>query len=66
MNKINTDHTSRKAIIYIRQSTLDQVKNNLESQRRQYSFKDQATKFGWQEIEVIDEDQGRSGSGTSR
>ncbi len=66
MNKITTEHLSRKAIIYIRQSTPDQVKNNLESQRRQYAFKGQAKKLGWQEIEVIDEDQGRSGSGTSR
>ena len=66
MNKINNEHLAGKAIIYIRQSTPDQVKNNLESQRRQYAFKGQAKKLGWQEIEVIDEDQGRSGSGTSR
>ena len=66
MNKINKEHLAGKAIIYIRQSTPDQVKNNLESQRRQYSFKDQAKKLGWKEIEVIDEDQGHSGSGITR
>ena len=66
MNKIGAEQLTRKAIIYIRQSTPDQVKNNLESRLRQYSFKDQAKKYGWQEIEVIDEDQGHSGSGTTR
>ena len=66
MNKITKEHLAGKAIIYIRQSTPDQVKNNLESQRRQYAFKDQAKKLGWKEIEVIDEDQGHSGSGITR
>jgi DNA invertase Pin-like site-specific DNA recombinase len=40
-----------------------QVANNLESQRRQYALADQARQLGFQQVEVIDEDLGRSGSG---
>jgi hypothetical protein len=38
MTKITPDHLARQAIVYIRQSTADQVVNNLESQRRQYNL----------------------------
>ena len=38
MNKITADHLARRACIYIRQSTPDQVRHNLESQRRQYGL----------------------------
>ena len=38
MNKITADHLSRRACVYIRQSTPDQVQHNLESQRRQYGL----------------------------
>jgi len=38
MNKINAEHLARKACVYVRQSTPDQVQNNLESQRRQYAL----------------------------
>ena len=51
MNKIGADHLSRKACVYIRQSTPDQVQNNLESQRRQYALTERARTLGWQDIE---------------
>jgi DNA invertase Pin-like site-specific DNA recombinase len=43
---------------------MSQVNNNLESKRRQYGLKDLAVRFGWNEVIIIDEDLGRSGSGT--
>ena len=60
--KVTVEHLDRRAIVYIRQSTMDQVRNNLESQRRQYALKDAACQMGWTEVEVIDEDLGRSGA----
>lgn len=66
MSKIGADHLARRAYIYIRQSTLDQVHNNRESQRRQYALADRARELGWEDVEVIDEDLGRSGAGTKR
>ena len=51
---------------YIRQSTPEQVRHNLESQRRQYALVDRARALGWQDVDVIDEDLGVSGSGTHR
>lgn len=66
MSKIGNDHLARRAYVYIRQSTLDQVHNNRESQRRQYGLADRARELGWQDIEVIDDDLGRSGSGIKR
>ncbi len=66
MNTITADHLARRAVVYIRQSTPDQVQHNLESQRRQYALVDRARALGWQEIDVIDDDLGISGSGTRR
>jgi len=66
MNKIRAEHLARRACIYIRQSTPEQVQHNLESQRRQYGLADRARALGWNEVEVIDEDLGHSGSGTHR
>src|SRR5260370_28331561 len=66
MNKITADHLARRACVYIRQSTPGQVQHNLESQRRQYGLVDRASALGWQDIEVIDDDLGISGSGTHR
>ena len=53
----------RKAVVYIRQSTQAQVQTNLESQRRQYELVDVARQRGFHDIEVIDDDLGRSASG---
>jgi len=61
--KLTADHLKRRAIVYIRQSSPIQVANNLESQRRQYALADQARQLGFQQVEVMDEDLGRSGSG---
>ena len=62
--KIKTQHLKRKAIIYIRQSTLQQVQRHQESTRLQYGLADKAMLLGWprSDIEVIDEDLGCSGS----
>lgn len=61
--KITVQHLERMAYVYVRQSTLGQVHENLESQRRQYELADRARSFGWSRVEVVDEDLGRSGSG---
>jgi len=53
----------RKAIIYVRQSTPQQVQSNLESQRRQYDLVDVARRRGFTDVEIIDDDLGRSASG---
>ena len=54
----------RKAVVYVRQSTQAQVQLNLESQRRQYELVDEARRWGFRDVEVIDDDLGRSASGT--
>src|SRR5579863_5270554 len=61
--KISADHLKRRAIVYIRQSSPGQVIHNQESQRRQYGLADYARQLGFQQVEIIDEDLGRSGSG---
>lgn len=66
MSKITADHLKRHAVVYVRQSTLDQVQHNLESQRRQYGLADRARVLGWQEVTIIDDDLGRSGGGVHR
>ena len=55
----------RRAIVYVRQSTLTQVEDNLESQRRQYELADRAREVGFRDVVVIDDDLGISASGTS-
>src|SRR5271163_3045683 len=55
----------RKAVVYIRQSTQQQVQTNLESRRRQYELVDVARQHGFRDVEVIDDDLGRSASGTA-
>jgi DNA invertase Pin-like site-specific DNA recombinase len=61
--KIKDAHLSRAAYIYIRQSTLHQVSEHLESQALQYQLRDRAQQLGWSpaQIVVIDEDLGKSG-----
>src|SRR5437899_6771911 len=63
-DKIRPQHLARKAILYIRQSSAYQVSHNLESQKLQYTMEDRLQRLGWREIEVVDEDLGRSASGT--
>jgi DNA invertase Pin-like site-specific DNA recombinase len=63
-DKIKPHHMERKAILYVRQSSTFQVQNNIESQKLQYAMRDRLSTLGWCDIEVIDEDLGRSASGT--
>ena len=62
--KIADHHLQRRAIVYVRQSTQQQVLEHRESTARQYALTDRAFALGWPRsaIEVIDEDQGQSGS----
>ncbi|MGV0817506.1 recombinase family protein [Martelella sp. AMO21009] len=62
--KITPDHLCRAAVVYVRQSTMTQVTGNLESQRRQYDLAGAATTTGFASVSVIDDDLGRSGSGS--
>jgi DNA invertase Pin-like site-specific DNA recombinase len=66
MNKITSDHLARAAFVYVRQSTAYQVVDNLESQRRQYGLVERARQLGWDDVQVVDDDLGRSGGGTAR
>ncbi|MDA1371751.1 MAG: recombinase family protein [Proteobacteria bacterium] len=60
--KFTPAHLSRKAVVYLRQSSLAQVKQNTESQRLQYALKETAKAYGFKHIEVIDCDLGVSAS----
>jgi DNA invertase Pin-like site-specific DNA recombinase len=62
-NKLTPDHLRRRAMIYVRQSTMIQVTQNRESQLRQYNLAGYAHELGFVDVETIDEDLGRSGSG---
>ncbi|MGV2184037.1 recombinase family protein [Rhizobium rhizogenes] len=62
--KITPDHLCRAAVVYVRQSTMTQVTGNLESQRRQYDLAGAAATTGFASVSVIDDDLGRSGSGS--
>jgi excisionase family DNA binding protein len=66
MSKIAPEHLTRQAVVYIRQSTADQVAHNLESKRRQYGLADRARQLGWNDVVIIDDDLGRSGGGVAR
>jgi DNA invertase Pin-like site-specific DNA recombinase len=62
-DKIRPHHLDRKAILYVRQSSAHQVLHNRESSALQYAMRDRLTTLGWSEIEVIDNDLGRSAAG---
>lgn len=64
-DKITAQHLERTAMIYIRQSTLHQVRHHQESARRQYALAERARDLGFRQVEVIDEDLGVSGTGQS-
>src|SRR5437016_8766395 len=65
ISKIGASHLGRAAYIYLRQSTPAQVEHNRESTQRQYALAARATTLGWpsQQVIVVDEDLGLSGSG---
>jgi len=64
VESIPTRLLTRKAVVYVRQSSQAQVLTNLESQRRQYDLVAIARQHGFLDVEVIDDDLGRSASGT--
>jgi DNA invertase Pin-like site-specific DNA recombinase len=64
--KVTEAHRRRRAVVYVRQSTLHQVDRNVESAARQYALRSRAVELGWpeQSVAVVDEDTGRSASST--
>ena len=64
---IQPRHLTRRAVIYVRQSSQHQVLNNTESQRLQYAMKQRACELGWheQDVAVVDDDTGRSATTTA-
>ncbi len=64
-SKVKPAHLQRSAFVYIRQSSPTQLERNPESTDRQYKLVHHALELGWTrpQVVVIDEDQGRSGSG---
>jgi len=61
--KIFPKHTERKAMLYVRQSSPYQVLHNNESRRLQYGMRVRLEQLGWNQVEVVDEDLGRSADG---
>lgn len=66
ISKLTPEHLSRKAVVYLRQSSLAQVRQNRESQRLQYALEDTAKDYGFGRIEVIDCDLGMSAASGAR
>src|SRR4051794_41741616 len=64
--KIGRAHLDRVAVVYVRQSTLAQVREHTESTARQYALAEQAVALGWdrRDVRVIDADLGVSGRST--
>ena len=65
-DKITETHRDRAAYIYIRQSTIQQVQHNVESNRRQYALRERAEALGFRSVIVVDDDLGVSGAGTQQ
>src|SRR5260221_6145086 len=60
--KIKPEHLARKAIVYLRQSSEKQVRQNKESQLLQYAMAERVRALGWQQVEIINNDLGSSAS----
>ncbi len=62
--KVTDQHRRRRAVVYVRQSTLHQVERHVESAARQYALSERAAELGWpaESVVVVDEDTGRSGA----
>jgi excisionase family DNA binding protein len=62
--KVTEQHRRRRAVVYVRQSTLHQVERNVESSARQYALRERALELGWpaSSVVIVDEDTGRSGA----
>jgi DNA invertase Pin-like site-specific DNA recombinase len=63
-DKITERHLARRAVLYVRQSTQHQVQHNEESRRLQYAMEGRLHDLGWRDVEIIDEDLGKSAGGT--
>ncbi|MGO8908603.1 MAG: recombinase family protein, partial [Bradyrhizobium sp.] len=65
--QISATHRAKRAYVYVRQSSVNQIKHHRESTELQYRLVDRAVWFGWprERVEVIDEDLGKSGAGGS-
>ena len=65
--KLRNEHLTRPALVYVRQSTRIQVRDNTASTTRQYDLATRAQDLGWPAslVKVIDQDQGRSGASHS-
>jgi DNA invertase Pin-like site-specific DNA recombinase/predicted DNA-binding transcriptional regulator AlpA len=64
--KITDAHRRRRAVVYVRQSTPQQLERNHESRARQYALRERAIELGWPAaaVAVVDDDLGRSGAST--
>src|SRR6266446_2216757 len=64
---VTTAHRAKLAYVYVRQSSLNQVKQHQESTELQYRLVDRAVALGWPHgrVHVIDEDLGKSGAGSA-
>jgi DNA invertase Pin-like site-specific DNA recombinase len=64
LSKIRPSHLRREAWVYVRQSTMTQVRENTESLNRQYELVERACGFGWRpdQVHVVDDDLGCSGA----
>src|SRR5438132_9255209 len=65
--KITEHHRSKPALVYVRQSTLAQVRHHQQSTERQYALREKAQELGWSEpaIRILDRDLGMSGAQTT-
>ena len=61
---ISEQHLSKTAYVYVRQSTLAQVRHHQESTERQYALREKALDMGWSEpsVQILDGDLGKSGA----
>src|ERR1700691_6046645 len=62
-DRVQPHHLERKALLYVRQSSAHQVLHNRESSALQYAMRERLAALGWSEIEIIDDDLGRSAAG---
>ena len=63
--RLTTSHRAKLAYVYVRQSSVNQVRQHQESTELQYRLVDRAIGLGWphERVQVIDEDLGKSGAG---
>src|ERR1700759_1244653 len=62
-DKVKPHHLTRKALLYVRQSSTHQVLYNREGQALQYAMRDRLVALGWSEVDTVDDDLGRSAAG---